>query len=79
MRGAPQILYEGLSRVLPDNIHEVVQGRLHVSLTKVYDGTNILVNQFASKEEVIQVSIVQKEIRNGTYCRVQVRNTAIFV
>jgi patatin-like phospholipase domain-containing protein 3 len=41
--------------VLPDNIHEVVQGRLHVSLTKVYDGTNILVNQFASKEEVIQV------------------------
>ncbi|XP_023342586.1 patatin-like phospholipase domain-containing protein 2 [Eurytemora carolleeae] len=50
-----QILYEGLNRILPEDIHTKVQGRLHISLTKVYDGSNILVNQFANKEEVIQV------------------------
>lgn len=50
-----EILYEGLNRVLPDDIHLKVQGRLHISLTKVYDGSNILVNQFSNKEEVIQV------------------------
>jgi len=49
------ILYDGLNRVLSDDIHLKVQGRLHISLTKVYDGSNILVNQFANKEEVIQV------------------------
>ena len=42
-------------RVFPDNIHEKLTGRLHISLTRVYDGKNILVNQFSSKEEVIQV------------------------
>ena len=32
-----------------------VSGQLHVSLTNVYDGKNILVSNFASKEEVINV------------------------
>ena len=30
-----------------------------MSLTKVYDGKNLLVNQFASKQEVIDVSSSQ--------------------
>ena len=34
-----------------------VSGKLHVSLTKVYDGKNLLVSQFASKQEVIDVSV----------------------
>lgn len=50
-----KILYEGLNRLLPDNVAEKVNGRLHISLTRVYDGKNMLVNQFSSKEEVIQV------------------------
>ena len=33
-----------------------VNGKLHVSLTKVYDGKNLLVNAFSSKQEVIDVS-----------------------
>ena len=37
-----------------------VSGRLHVSLTQVYDGQNILVSQFDTKEEVIQVSQLSK-------------------
>ena len=35
-----------------------VNGKLHVSLTKVYDGQNMLVNQFSSKQEVIEVLII---------------------
>ena len=31
---------------------------MHVSLTKVYDGQNMLVNQFSSKQEVIEVTIL---------------------
>ena len=30
-----------------------VSGRLNVSVTKVYDGKNMLINQFSSKAEVI--------------------------
>ena len=35
-----------------------MSGKLHVSLTKVYDGKNLLVSEFASKQEVIDVSII---------------------
>jgi len=48
---------DGLQRMLPKDIHTKVNGRLHISLTKVYDGTNLLVNQFSSKQEVIDVVI----------------------
>ena len=32
-----------------------MNNRLHISLTKVYDGCNLLASQFSSKHEVIQV------------------------
>ena len=35
-----------------------MSGKLHVSLTKVYDGKNLLVSEFESKQEVIDVSII---------------------
>jgi len=50
-----QILLDGLQNILPDDVHERVNGKLHVSLTKVYDGKNLLVNAFSSKQEVIDV------------------------
>ena len=71
-----KILADGLSDVLPDNVHLKVSlklnnyrsifittfpqlnGKLHVSLTKVYDGKNLIANQFSSKQEVIDVSII---------------------
>ena len=40
-----------------------LSGRLHVSLTRVYDGKNILVNQFSSREEIIQVSCLIREVQ----------------
>ena len=33
-------------------------GRLHVSLTKVYDGTNMVISKFDTREELIEVSII---------------------
>ena len=48
---------EGMEKNLPEDAHLQANGRLHVSLTKVYDGQNILVSQFSSREELIQVSL----------------------
>ena len=45
---------EGLQGFLPENAHEIASGRLHVSLTRVSDRENVVVNQFDSKEELIQ-------------------------
>merc|ERR1711892_159063 len=52
-----KFIYDSLNKVLEDDVHLKVNGRLHISLTKVYDGTNILVSEFSSKEEVINVVI----------------------
>ncbi|XP_018326374.1 1-acylglycerol-3-phosphate O-acyltransferase Pnpla3 isoform X2 [Agrilus planipennis] len=49
-----RILHEGLDKHLPEDAHLRVNGKLHISLTRVYDGKNVLVSQFDSKEELIQ-------------------------
>ncbi|XP_059482645.1 1-acylglycerol-3-phosphate O-acyltransferase Pnpla3-like isoform X4 [Neocloeon triangulifer] len=48
------ILLEGLAKVLPDDCHERVSGKLHISLTRVYDGKNVIVSEFNSKEDLLQ-------------------------
>ena len=40
---------------MPDDAHVRVSGKLHVSLTRVRDGKNVIVSQFDSREELIQV------------------------
>lgn len=45
---------ESLQRVLPEDIHIKASGKLHLSLTRVRDGENVIINQFESKEELIQ-------------------------
>lgn len=47
-------LLEGLERHLPYDAHKRVNGRLHVSLTRVYDGKNVIISQFNSRDEVLQ-------------------------
>jgi hypothetical protein len=42
-------------QVLPDDAHLRVNGKLHISLTRVYDGKNVIVSQFGSKEDLVQV------------------------
>ncbi|EDW12291.1 PREDICTED: patatin-like phospholipase domain-containing protein 3 isoform X2 [Drosophila arizonae] len=47
-------LLEGLQKHLPEDAHLRVNGRLHISLTSVYDGQNVIISQFESREEVLQ-------------------------
>ncbi|CAJ0939470.1 unnamed protein product [Ranitomeya imitator] len=49
------IFRRALLNFLPDNAHLVATGRLNVALTRLSDGKNILVSDFKSKDEVIQV------------------------
>ncbi|XP_050457192.1 patatin-like phospholipase domain-containing protein 2 isoform X2 [Cataglyphis hispanica] len=48
------ILFENLQRILPDDAHIRVNGKLHISLTRVYDRKNVIVSQFNSKEDLLQ-------------------------
>lgn len=47
---------DGLNRHLPDNVHQLLSGKMVISLTRVSDGENVLVSEFHSKDEVVDVS-----------------------
>ncbi|XP_011051315.1 PREDICTED: patatin-like phospholipase domain-containing protein 3 isoform X1 [Acromyrmex echinatior] len=49
-----EILLDGLRKFLPDDAHIRVNGKLHISLTRVYDGKNVIVSQFNSKDDLMQ-------------------------
>ena len=51
-----EFLVSGMQRLLPDNIHEMATGKLHISSTDAYTGENIIISTFHSKKEVIDVS-----------------------
>jgi predicted patatin/cPLA2 family phospholipase len=40
--------------MMPDDAHIRVNGKLHIALTRVYDGKSIIVSQFNSKEDLLQ-------------------------
>lgn len=46
-----------LERSLPDNAHRLASERLHVSMTRISDGKNVLVSEFHSNEDLIKVSM----------------------
>jgi patatin-like phospholipase domain-containing protein 2 len=46
-------LFEGMSKHLPEDAHLRVNGKLHISLTRVYDGKSIIVSQFNSREDLL--------------------------
>ncbi|XP_029909205.1 patatin-like phospholipase domain-containing protein 2 [Myripristis murdjan] len=50
-----QIVQHSLLVNLPEDAHVRASGRLCVSLTRVSDGKNVLVSEFDSREELIQV------------------------
>jgi len=52
-----KIIYDGLVKTLPDDAHKRASGRLNISVTRVSDGKNVLINQFDSKEDLIKVLI----------------------
>ncbi|KAM5336044.1 1-acylglycerol-3-phosphate O-acyltransferase PNPLA3 [Glossophaga mutica] len=44
---------EALHRHLPANVHQLVSGKVGISLTRVSDWENVLVSDFQSKDEVV--------------------------
>lgn len=51
------IIRNGLRRILPPNAHEICSGRLFISLTRWKDNKNVIVSQFQSREELVQVLV----------------------
>ncbi|XP_048357866.1 1-acylglycerol-3-phosphate O-acyltransferase PNPLA3 [Sphaerodactylus townsendi] len=49
-----KIMRNGICKNLPENTHQLMAGRLCISLTRVSDGKNVLASDFNSKEEVVQ-------------------------
>ncbi|XP_011555038.3 uncharacterized protein LOC105386219 [Plutella xylostella] len=48
------VLLEGMEKHLPHDVHKIVSGKLHVSLTRVYDGKNVIVSEFATRQDLMQ-------------------------
>ncbi|ROL23524.1 Patatin-like phospholipase domain-containing protein 2 [Anabarilius grahami] len=43
-----------LQRCLPDNAHTLATGRLHISMTRMSDGKNVLMSEFNSNDDLIE-------------------------
>ncbi|KAL0839903.1 hypothetical protein ABMA28_016522 [Loxostege sticticalis] len=48
------VLLEGMEKYLPHDVHKIVSGKLHISLTRVYDGQNVIVSEFPTREDLLQ-------------------------
>ncbi|CAH0721423.1 unnamed protein product, partial [Brenthis ino] len=48
------VLLEGMQKYIPHNAHKIVSGKLHISLTRVYDGKNVIVSEFPTREDLLQ-------------------------
>ncbi|XP_047023036.1 uncharacterized protein LOC124632295 [Helicoverpa zea] len=48
------VLLEGMQKYLPHDVHKIVSGKLHISLTRVYDGKNVIVSEFPTREDLLQ-------------------------
>lgn len=46
-------LLEGLQKFLPHDAHKRVNGKLHISLTRVYDGKNVIVSHYNSRQDLL--------------------------
>ena len=47
--------YDFAFQILPEDAHLRVNGKLHISLTRVYDRQNVIISHFNTREELIQV------------------------
>nr|CAH0105739.1 unnamed protein product [Daphnia galeata] len=48
------LLRQGLEKFLPSDAHEKVNGKIHISVTRVTDGANVILKNFDSRDELIQ-------------------------
>ncbi|NXP50322.1 PLPL1 protein, partial [Heliornis fulica] len=52
-----QILKNFLNKCLPSNAHQLVSGKLHIILTRVYDWRSVVVSEFVSRDDLIQALV----------------------
>lgn len=62
-RGVMNVIKNILNQHLPLNAHELVSGRLHIIVTRVRDCRSMVVSEFASREELIQVRAATATLR----------------
>ena len=51
-----KLITDALERVLPEDAHKRLNGRLHISVTRLSDNKNVILTQFDSKQDLIQVN-----------------------
>lgn len=61
-----QLVKDSLLRSLPEDAHVRVSGKLCVSLTRVSDGKNVLVSDFHSREELIEVKDPKQQVQQSS-------------
>jgi len=49
-----EIMLSALNDVLPANAHELVNGKINISVTRVSDGQNVILSHFETRAELIQ-------------------------
>lgn len=55
---------EGIESILPSDVHEIAENRLYVSVTNSKSGENHLVSNFASREDLIKVIMLNMAVVN---------------
>lgn len=55
---------EGIESILPSDVHEIAENRLFVSVTNSKSGENHLVSNFASREDLIKVIMLNVVVVN---------------
>lgn len=63
-----QLVRDSLISRLPDDAHSRVTGRLGVSLTRVSTGRNVLVSEFHSREELVEVRSPSADGSLSAFC-----------
>ncbi|XP_069489651.1 omega-hydroxyceramide transacylase-like isoform X4 [Ambystoma mexicanum] len=53
----PRMVQAMVSRLLPTNAHQLASGRLHIGLTRLSDGENVMVSDYRSNEELTQALV----------------------
>ncbi|XP_059080017.1 uncharacterized protein LOC131878136 [Tigriopus californicus] len=51
------VLFEKLRQILPEDIHIRANGKLFVSVTKIMDGKNVMIENYMSRDELIEAIV----------------------
>jgi hypothetical protein len=52
---------QGLTKVLPEDIHLRATGRLHISVTRLADRKNLIINRFESRDHLIEALLASRD------------------